>query len=35
VAAARELREQGTYDYLDRMAEGVKAVRTAFSSARS
>jgi 2-methylisocitrate lyase-like PEP mutase family enzyme len=32
VAAARELREQGTYDYLERMAEGVKAVRAAFSS---
>ena len=30
VSAARELREQGTYAYFDRMAEGVKAVRQAF-----
>lgn len=30
VAAARELREQGTYGYFDRMAEGVQAVRAAF-----
>jgi 2-methylisocitrate lyase-like PEP mutase family enzyme len=30
VAAARELREQGTYGYFERMAEGVQAVRDAF-----
>ncbi|MGH2896735.1 MAG: isocitrate lyase/PEP mutase family protein, partial [Solirubrobacteraceae bacterium] len=30
VSAARELREQGTYAYFDRMAEGVQAVRAAF-----
>jgi 2-methylisocitrate lyase-like PEP mutase family enzyme len=32
MAAARELREQGTYGYLERMAEGVKAARAAFPS---
>jgi 2-methylisocitrate lyase-like PEP mutase family enzyme len=32
VAAARELREQGTYGYFDRMAEGVRAARAAFGS---
>jgi 2-methylisocitrate lyase-like PEP mutase family enzyme len=31
VSAARELREQGTYAYFDRMAEGVRAVRAAFA----
>jgi hypothetical protein len=31
VAAARELREQGTYGYFDRTAEGVQAVRAAFA----
>jgi hypothetical protein len=30
VAAARELREQGTYAYFEQMAEGAKAVRAAF-----
>ena len=30
VAAARELREQGTYGYFEHMAQGVKAVRDAF-----
>ncbi len=30
VNAARELREQGTYAYFDQMAQGVKAIRSAF-----
>jgi 2-methylisocitrate lyase-like PEP mutase family enzyme len=30
VAAGRELREAGTYGYLERSAEGIKAVRSAF-----
>jgi 2-methylisocitrate lyase-like PEP mutase family enzyme len=31
IGAARELREQGTYAYFDQMADGVKAVRSAFA----
>jgi 2-methylisocitrate lyase-like PEP mutase family enzyme len=30
VDAARELREQGTYNYFGQMAEGLKAVRAAY-----